>query len=94
MQPNPNPNPSPKIRFLQNGGFVAAHLELIQRADFERAVDFALLEMMRLEESAEDAAASHYRMAGAIQFVRILKHLGTTVVSPRTRTEDNLDMQK
>lgn len=70
---------SPKDRFLQSDPRVLAEFRDILVSDtYIRACDFALLEyqrMLAIVADNGDSAASHQRIAGAIQFLEVLQNL-------------------
>lgn len=76
----PTVHPSPKARFLAIKHCVDQHRELIQRPDFQLAVDNALQQMMWTEAGGmgpisvpgNDAASKFYKLQGAHDFVRTL----------------------
>jgi hypothetical protein len=71
---------SPRARFQQDAKVSGAFRDLIARTESERAIDYALLEFQRvLSEgtgSFNDAAANHFKICGAQEFVHVLKNLG------------------
>lgn len=75
----PNVNPSPRTQFQQSGAYVAIHQEMITGEDFIRGISTALLEyqwqLCVRTGDANGAAASHFRMTGALEFVDVLKRL-------------------
>lgn len=95
----PNVNPRPKARFLESADFIRHHRELIQRTEFQRASDFALLEFqaqlaMQQSENFNEAAANHLRMQGAIQFLHVFRTLGEQAVpAPKIVDVGNLTHQ-
>lgn len=98
--PVPNVNPSPKERFLSNREFVTKHHDLIQLPEFQRALDYALLQMSRelaIRETpdAQDAMGAHYEIKGANDFIKTLKRLAESDI-PQTKTvdRDNLATQR
>lgn len=98
--PIPLVNPSPKERFLANRDFVNKHHDLIQLPEFQRGLDYALLQMSRelaLRETAttQDAMGAYYESKGANEFVKILKNLAESE-RPQIKTvdRDNLATQR
>lgn len=92
MNETPTVNSSPKSRFAAYKPFVDLHRELIQRPELQRAIDFAVQQMAwQLSEHETDgnsAAARHYQMKGAHDFVSILKNLAETpIIAKRQPSE-------
>lgn len=80
-------NPSPKKRFQESVDNVSKHRDLIQTREFERAIDFALLQyqanLAQVDLANFNLAAScHLRMLGAQEFVQVLRMLGESVSMP------------
>lgn len=72
-------NPSPKQKFLELGSNIELHRKLVDRPEFEYAIDTALLEFQRvLCEQRGDmsvAAANHLKICGAQEFIHVLRNL-------------------
>lgn len=72
-------NPSPKSVLLSDPKKIEAQRTLVQNAVFSYGVDAALMQYQRFlcnqPVESQEAAASHYRMEGALQFVAVLKGL-------------------
>ena len=74
-----------------------AHLDLIERPEFKRAVDAALLQM-QAEEAFDTIKnpdlnahmASANRLAGAVKFVAILRTMTVVPPTPKPAPQDNL----
>lgn len=91
-------NPSPKTVYMSDKRNMNAHLDLIARDDFKRAIDAALLQF-QAEEAFDNIKnpdlnahmASANRQAGAVKFVAILRTM--TVVPPASKpmVQDNLE---
>ena len=75
----PNVNPSPRAKFLAIKACVDAHRNLIERQDFNLALEYAerqyLWEKAATNGTANDAAANFYKFQGVHEFIRILKTL-------------------
>ena len=90
-----NVNPSPKEQFLKNSNLVGAHREMIQSEAFSQSEKFALLQFARdlSKKATADpsvAAANHFALIGAHQFLDVFRNLGE-VSAPTTRKDlDNL----
>lgn len=96
----PEVNPSPKARFLANKDFVNKHHDLIQSPEFQRGLDYALLEMQRRladrnPQTTQDAMGAYYEAKGATDFVKLLKNLAESE-RPQIKTidRDNLATQR
>lgn len=71
-------NPPPKKRFMESGTRISRHREMMQSPDLRTSLDYALLEYQRrMTQPACDqiAAAAHFKLAGATEFVDLLLHL-------------------
>jgi hypothetical protein len=90
-------NPSPKARFQESADNVSKHRDLIQTREFQRAVDFALLQYAaKLHDETNGnlnvAAGAHLRMTGAHEFLFTLRNLAESTDFPARRAETpNLD---
>jgi hypothetical protein len=90
-------NPSPKTRFQENKNFVEQHRKLIERSDLQVSLDYAMLEYQKQlvatgSLGGNEAAASHFRMLGAHEFVQVFKLLAEQVQQPvPLKTVDNLN---
>jgi hypothetical protein len=85
-------NPSPKARYAGYKPFADAHRNLIAMPELQRAIDFAVQEMVwRLSEHETDgnnAAARHYQLQGAHDFIGILKNLAEVpIITKRQPSE-------
>lgn len=90
-----SPNPSPKELFLNDNKAVTAHKNLVQSDVFQRSIETALLQMQRDLAASRvtdvgSAAAAHFCMVGAQQFVATLRTLADTSRPPATKDVDNL----
>lgn len=88
-------NPSPKARYLSDATVVRRHKELTQSGIFQHAVDMALLQFqVELSQQKVDgvgAAANHFKVTGALEFVNLLKGLAETPLRmPARKDRDNL----
>lgn len=91
---NFNPNPSPKARFLSVKPYVNTHRDLVLRDDFQRALDYALMEYQTQVARNTDyamAGAGHFRIVGALEFVTVLKTLSEQGVPQPARKPADLD---
>jgi hypothetical protein len=87
---------SPKQRFQLSGDNVSKHRDLISSREFERAVDFAVhqysVDLASTCTDANHAMAVGLKLAGAHEFLTILKNLALTAsVSERPQKNDNLN---
>lgn len=87
FNPTINVNPSPKVRFIGVKAYVDTHRELIQRADLQRGIDAALAqyawELCAIDTDGNGAAKQQFKLAGAYDFVRILKSLAEQPIVPK-----------
>lgn len=98
-QPPLNVNPSPKQKFLGIKHCVDAHRELMQRQDLNLSLEQAERQYAwelcggntLLEAQGNNAAMNFYKLQGAHEFVRTLKHLAESPrIVPRSAT-DSMD---
>lgn len=95
----PNVVPSPKQRFQESQQNVSHHRELIQRNEFQRACDFAMMQYQgELAANSTDnfnvCAAAHLKITGALEFIRVFRLLGEQVIpGPKIVDRDNLTHQ-
>lgn len=76
---------------------VTSHRKLLDDPQFDMSIHYALLEYLRqLVEARTDmsgAAANHFKLAGAQEFVHVLKTLAEPAYVPTPRPSDNLGNQ-
>lgn len=91
----PNHNPSPKQRFQQSNDNVSKHRDLTASREFERGMDFAMLEMCsRLAATITDgnsAMAAGFRLMGAHEFAQNLKLLSEKPATLNVKQDTHLD---
>lgn len=81
-------NPSPKDRYLADAVVVKNHREMFSHPTAQQAIDMALLHYTTVlatqRPDMSGAAANHFKTAGALEFVHILKTLAepAQVASP------------
>ena len=91
----PQVNPSPKSRFQSVPNNISNHRALIEKAEFDRAADAAMLEYQKaLAAQAVDgnsAMSAGFRMQGALEFLSMFKTLAEQTQMPAPRRDvDNL----
>jgi len=73
-------NPSPRVRFQDVKQYVSEHRALMEDPRVQRAMDYAFLEYQRqlcdLKVDGNGAAANHFRMLGAMEFMTTFLLLG------------------
>lgn len=88
-------NPPPKIRFQETRGNVSEHRELLQKVEFGRALDWALLQyqydLCRADLPINESGGNFLKLKGAHEFVRTLYHLAESPVASVTNDIMNLD---
>lgn len=89
-------NPSPKARFIAVKAYVDTHRELIQRPDLQRGLDNALAQyawtLCAVDMDGNKAAQHQFKLAGAHEFIRILKSLAEQqMVSKVARSEKEME---
>lgn len=94
-----NGNPSPKSRFMLSADNITKHRNLVDSREFERGVDFALLEyqaqLMQYATDGNGAAAVGIKLRGVHEFLQTFRLLGEElkVVTP-TIVRDHLPEPK
>jgi len=92
--PPPASNPSPKQKFLELGSNIEQHRRMVDRPEFETAIDTSLLEYQRvLCEQRGDmsvAAANHLKLCGAQEFIHVLRNLSELPQLPQVEKITNL----
>ena len=87
-------NPTPKQRFQEHKSNIEAHRRMIELNTFDFGVDFALQEYQRLlsqqSTTFNDAAANHFKITGALEFLQTLRNLGEMQTRPAVVDRDNL----
>lgn len=87
---------SPKQRFQLAQGSIAAHQSMVKSLAFEAGTDAAMNEytdqLSRLRSGDMNAAATAgFKLAGAIEFLTVLKELADKPPKPQAPVKDNLD---
>lgn len=90
-----NVNPSPKARFMAVASNLREHRAMIEKVEFDRSIDSAMLEYQKLLSGqavdGNTAMSAGFRAQGAIEFIGILKTLAESVQMPAARRDiDNL----
>jgi hypothetical protein len=92
--PNPSRsvNPTPKARFQLSAQNISAHRELVDKREFERASDFALLQFQaELCDKENNPTIVGLKIAGAQEFLKVLRALSENeVLKIAPRPNDNL----
>jgi hypothetical protein len=85
----PNLNPTPKQDFLKSDLKVKQHMALIERDDLDTSLNAALLQYQLMlcsgSKDANEAAARHFKMAGALEFLNVFKYLGLREVQSESK---------
>ena len=88
-------NPSPKQRFLWNKKFLEDHRRIVFSDEIQRSLDYALLQynsqLCEQNADANGAAANHFKMRGAMEFVHVLKNLSESPKPPTVYRDGNLN---
>lgn len=90
-----NYNPTPKNQFLQDEAGKKLHREFMEDESLRSNIATALLEYDRKQATliAQDlggAAACHFRVQGAHEFVEVLMNLSETITIPPATDQSNL----
>ena len=75
-------------------GNIAAHMDLISRDDFQRAIDHALMEyQLRVAANTDTntAGAGHFKSVGAVEFVATLKTLAIQPAALKFAASPSID---
>jgi len=87
-------NNYPKLEFQQSSDNISKHRELIVSKSFERGIQYALAHYHRLltERNPNEAMMSHFKSAGAEEFVKELRMLAEKPKIPQIvpKPSDNL----
>ncbi len=89
-------NPNPKTRFQSIDQNISKHRAMVDDPTFRRSADFALLHygaiLAQQQVDFQGAAAMHFKMAGAREFLQELLLLAETMPKPSiVKPNDNLD---
>jgi hypothetical protein len=87
---------TPKERFQAHDGNVAAHQRLFTSLEFELSADAAMLEyadqLTRMRAGdGNAAAAAGFKLAGAMEFLNVLKDLAEKPPKAQAPVRDNLN---
>lgn len=90
-----SPNPSPRVRFQAIPNAITQHKALLEKPEFDRAADYALMEYNRLTaEQVRDgnsAMAMGFKLQGALEYLQTLKTLAEAAPVMMARKDlDNL----
>lgn len=88
-------NPTPKQRFMESADNISRHRSMIDSREFQRGLDFALLEYqhqcMRLVNEPNSAASMGLRLRGVYEFLDVFRLLGENVkITAVPRVQDSL----
>lgn len=88
-------NPSPKVRFQSSDQNISKHREMVDRNEFQRACDFALLEYQaKLCQQEPNAGIIGVKIMGAQEFLKEFRLLSEKAeLKPLPRVSDNLAAQ-
>ncbi len=96
-----NADPTPKQKFHGHPDHLAAHNRMVESQEFDLSVDIALMEYQRMlvaltptDANLNQAAVSHLKITGAMEFVKCLKNLGLMPVPPTTKPVGNLQHKR
>lgn len=87
-------NRTPKQRFHDHPEWLSQHNQFVVSPIFERGSDFALLQYQAYLSSqsvdGQNAAANHFKMVGAIEFLQTFRLLAEKPMMPTVVDRDNL----
>jgi hypothetical protein len=91
-------NPQPKARFQESSQNISKHRDMVESTEFQRACDFALLQYTALmTQTALDnfniAAACHFKLAGAQEFILTLRTLAESATPSASPIVTALDFK-
>ena len=85
MADKPIINPSPKTVVLKDPNWIRSHREMIQSPVCVNSINATLLEYQRAlinrAKDGNEAAAAHYKITGALEFVNAFKNLAEPIDS-------------
>lgn len=84
---------TPKQRFLDVKQAADKHRDTVDSSQFSLALDLALLEVLwNLPESddVQKAAANHWKLRGALTYMKTLESLGNVAKDRASLPDDNL----
>lgn len=87
-------NPTPKKRFMSAPGLMSAYHEVMRMPGTRISLDYALMNYQhKLSHSSNDptAAAAHFKMVGAIEFVDELMNLSEVREKPTITRKETID---
>jgi hypothetical protein len=95
MATPPTKNPTPKARFQESQDNVTRHLKMVDSSEFQRGIDFALLEYQKILAlqctGANEAMSIGVKLCGTLEFIGVLKQLADPPVAQTTpRFQDHL----
>ena len=90
--PNRLINPTPRARFQVSSDNVSKHRDLVDRNEFQRGADFALLQYSaELTEKESNPTVIGLKIAGAHEFLKTFRLLSEKPdLKPMPRPNDNL----
>jgi hypothetical protein len=88
-------NPLPKARFQTSPDNITKHRDLVDRNEFQRGCDFALLEYQaELCDKENNPTVVGLKIAGAQEFLKVFRLLSEKAqLKPIPRPNDNLTPQ-
>ena len=90
----PPNNPNPKQRFLTAPGLIKAYTDVMIMPGTRISLDYALMQYQhRLAAPINDtvAAAAHFKMVGAMEFIDELLNLTTVRENPTLTKKETID---
>lgn len=97
MSPTPDSlprslNPTPKARFQLSNDNISKHRDMVDKREFERGADFALLQYSaELCDKENNPTVVGLKIAGAHEFLKIFRLLSERAeLKPLPRPNDNL----
>jgi hypothetical protein len=83
----PLKNPQPKARFQESGDNVSKHRDLVDTGEFQRAVDFGILQYVaactREIRDGNSAMAVGFKIAGAMEVLNTIRMLSENIPQPQ-----------
>ncbi len=84
---------TPKQRFLEFKDVAARHRDIVDSTPFAVALDMALLQViwdLKAAGDVQSAAAEHWKLHGAITYMKTLEGLGNVTKDRASIPDDNL----
>ncbi len=95
--PNLTPikNPTPRERFRESGDNISKNRNLVDSPEFQRCIDFSLLEyqvlLSRQITDGNSSMANGFKLQGALEIVNVMRNLAETAPAVQKVVNQQLD---